>query len=178
MTEPFDFERAFEALREATKPFAKAALFALRDDGFVTPFEQLVACILSIRTFDETMLPAAKKLFEVARTPQEILSLTISQIDALILTCTFHDQKAAQIREIARRVTEEFGGELPCDFETLTSLRGVGPKCANLVLGIACNQPRIGVDVHVHRVTNRWKRVSTKTPEQTLAALEKVLPEK
>ena len=70
----------------------------------------------------------------------------------------------------------EHGGELPCDLETLLSFRGVGIKCANLVLGIACGQPRVGVDIHVHRITNRWGYVATTTPEKTTAALEKTLP--
>jgi endonuclease-3 len=67
---------------------------------------------------------------------------------------------------------------VPCDEAVLLSFAGVGPKCANLVLGIACGQPRIGVDIHVHRVTNRWGYVSRRTPEQSMAALEECLPER
>ncbi len=77
---------------------------------------------------------------------------------------------------IARRAVEEFGGEIPCEREALLSFPGVGPKCANLVLGIACGQPWISVDIHVHRITNRWGLVHTSTPEATMAALERVLP--
>jgi endonuclease-3 len=69
------------------------------------------------------------------------------------------------------------GGTLPCDAELMRSFRGVGPKCANLVLGIACHQPLIGVDVHVHRVTNRWGYVQGRTPEHTMRALEAILPQ-
>jgi endonuclease-3 len=65
---------------------------------------------------------------------------------------------------------------MPCSFEDMTSYPGIGPKCANLTLAIACGQPRIGVDIHVHRVTNRWGYVQTKTPEDTMAALESKLP--
>ena len=72
-----------------------------------------------------------------------------------------------------------FGGKLPCEFDALTSFHGVGPKCANLVLGIACNQPHgIGVDIHVHRITNRWGYVSAASPEQTMVGLEEKLPKK
>jgi endonuclease-3 len=176
--EPFDFDEAFARLRVAVAPFPKAALFDLRDRGYATPFEQLVACILSIRTRDEEALPASLKLFERARSPQEIAALTVEQIDALISRCTFHEGKARQIHDIATLVIEKFGGELPYDFDTLVSLHGVGPKCAGLTLGIACGQPRIGVDIHVHRVTNRWGIVAAKTPEKTLAALQKILPER
>jgi endonuclease-3 len=176
--QPFDFDIAFSRIREAIAPFARAALFELRDDGFNSPFEQLIACIISIRTTDEMMIRVARKFFQTARTPPEVLLLSAQQIDALIFPCTFHENKAAQILEIARRVVEEFGSELPCDYETLISFKGIGPKCANLVLGIACDQPRIGVDVHVHRITNRWGIVTEKTPEKTTLALEKVLPKK
>src|SRR5438034_1896308 len=98
-------------------------------------------------------------------------------MDARIRACTFHAPKARQIRELARRVEDEFGGRLPCDFDTLTSFAGVGPKCANLALGIACGQATgVGVDIHVHRVTNRWGYVHTPTPEKTMAALHEKLP--
>jgi endonuclease-3 len=79
---------------------------------------------------------------------------------------------------MAERVVVEFGGELPCEAEVLTSFSGVGLKCANLVLGIACGQPRVSADVHVDRVTNRWGYVRTRTPEQTSQALENKLPER
>jgi endonuclease-3 len=176
--EPFDFDEAFRRLRPAVASFAKAAMFDLRDRGYTSPFEQLVACILSIRTRDEEMLTTAMELFEQARTPQQIAALSPDEIDALITRSTFHEGKSHQIHDIAVQVVEEFGGELPCDFDTLVSLRGVGPKCAGLTLGVACGQLHIGVDVHVHRVTNRWGIVATKTPEKTLTALQKILPER
>ena len=95
----------------------------------------------------------------------------------MIHACTFHAPKARTIRALAKRVVEEFGGTLPCDFETLTSFAGVGPKCANLTLGIACDRPGgIPVDIHVHRVTNRWGYVQASTPEKTMTELERVLP--
>jgi endonuclease-3 len=178
MKEAFDIDEAFVRLRKAVKPFPKAGLFELRDEGFASPFEQLVACILSIRTRDEDAVPAARNLFALARTPAEIAALEIEQMVPPISKCSWPESKAAQIRDIARQTQAEFGGELPCDFDTLVSLRGVGPKCAGLTLGIACNQPRIGVDIHVHRVTNRWGYVAAQTPEKTLVQLQQNLPEK
>ncbi len=173
---PFDIERAVRLIRTAVKPWPRAAMFELAEDGFNSPFEQLIACIISIRTFDEVSLPTARKLFARARTPAEMSQLPVEEIDELIRLCSFHERKAPQIKSIARRVVEEFGGELPCDREVLLSFAGVGPKCANLALGIACGEPFISVDVHVHRVTNRWGYVSGSTPERTLAALEAKLP--
>ncbi len=175
--ELFDIHRAMALLREVVAPFAKAALFELyEDDGFRSPFEQLVACILSIRTRDETSIAAARRLFALARTPAQLAALPLEEIDVLIADSTFHWGKAGQIRAIAERVEREFGGELPCDEATLLSFHGVGIKCANLVLGIACDQPRIGVDIHVHRVTNRWGIIAAPTPEKTTAALTSTLP--
>ena len=151
-------------------------MFELRDEGYATPFEQLVACIISIRTRDEAMIVMARRLFERARTPAEIVALGVAGVDELIRASSFHAAKARQIVEIARRVVQEHGGELPCDREVMLSMAGVGPKCANLALGVACGQAHIGVDVHVHRVTNRWGYVHAPTPEKTMEQLEAKLP--
>ncbi len=176
--EPFEIDRALELIEQAVKPWPKAAMFELAEDGFDTPFEQLAACIISIRTYDEVTVPTARKLFERARTPAEMSKLTAGEIDALIHACTFHERKAEQILLMARRVQDEYGGKLPCDAEVLQSFAGVGPKCAHLVLGIACHEPFISVDVHVHRVTNRWGYVQAPSPEKTMSALEAVLPKR
>jgi len=175
---PFDIDRVMELIASAVEPYPKAALFELAERGHTTAFEQLVACIISIRTLDETTLPVASGLFAHARTPEAVAGMDEEEIDRLIDPCTYHRQKAGTIREIARQVVEVHGGALPCDRDLLLGLRGVGPKCANLTLGIACGVPVISVDIHVHRITNRWGYVSATTPERTLAALEKVLPER
>lgn len=175
---PFDIDTVIAGVRTAVAPWPKAALFELAEEGFKSVFEQLVACIISIRTKDEVTLPTARQLFAVARSPAALSRLSAEQIDGLIGACTFHEAKARTLRGLATTTLERFGGNLPCDAEVLLSLRGVGPKCANLVLGIACGQGRIAVDIHVHRVTQRWGYVQARTPEQTLAALERKLPQK
>jgi endonuclease III len=173
---PFDIDEVIRRVRAAVRPFAKAAMFELADDGFSSPFEQLVTCIISIRTRDEVTVPTARRLFARARTPLEVSRLRSREIDQLIRACTFHERKAQQILRMARRVVDEYEGALPCEAEALLSFEGVGPKCANLALGIACDQPRVGVDIHVHRVTNRWGYVNARTPERTTVALEGKLP--
>lgn len=173
---PFDVNQALARIEETVRPFPKAAMFELADEGFASPFELLVACIISIRTLDETTLVCARRLFGLARTPETVSRLPVEIIDRAIGVSTFHEPKARQIREIARRIVAEHGGKLPCRDDVLLSFSGVGPKCANLVLGIGCDQARIGVDVHVHRVTNRWGYVQETTPEKTMAALEEKLP--
>ena len=178
MKREFDIDVVMDRIRTAVEPFPKAALFELYDEGHTSPFEILVACLISVRTRDETSLQMARQLFARARTPAQMAELDINDIDALISKCGFHLQKAEQINTMARLILEENEGELPCSFEVMTSYPGIGPKCANLALGIACGQPRIGVDVHVHRITNRWGYVAAPTPETTMLALEQQLPER
>jgi endonuclease-3 len=175
---PFDINVALGRIREAIRPFKKAALFDLADNGFNAVFEQLAACIISIRTLDQVTVPTARRLFQAARTPKQVSRLSVGEIDQLISACAFHEAKARTIRNIAIEAVKKHGGVLPCDVSVLSGLPGVGPKCANLVLGIACGQGRIGVDVHVHRVTNRWGYVQARTPERTMAALEAKLPQR
>ncbi len=177
MKKTFDIDLAVKLISDAVRPFPKAAMFELAEDGFDSPFEQLVACMISIRTYDEVSLPTARKFFARARMPEQVSQMTPQEIDSLISASTFHERKAEQIHVIANRILDEYDGSLPCDSEILLSLPGVGPKCANLVLGIACGQPFISVDIHVHRVTNRWGYVQASTPEKTMVALEAKLPQ-
>lgn len=174
---PFEIGQAVELLRVAVAPYPKAAMFELAEQGYTSVFEQLISCIISIRTRDETTIPCAHKLFALARTPVEMAALEVTAIEKAINESTFYENKAPQIRAIAQQVLDEYNGELPCDFAVLTSFHGVGPKCANLALGVACNQPSISVDVHVDRITNRWGYVQTNSPEATMRALEKQLPQ-
>jgi endonuclease III len=175
---PFRFGVALPRIRRHLKQLgvADAAMFALAKQGHSSVFEQLVACVLSIRTMDEVMLPTALALFESAPTPAALAKMSVAAIDERIRASAFHRAKAEQIREIARVTVERFGGKLPCDAETLMEFKGVGPKCANLAVGVACGARRIGVDVHVHRITNRWGVVRAPAPERTMTALEKILP--
>lgn len=175
---PFDIDQAMNLIREAVQPFPKAALFQLADEGFTSPFEQLMACILSTRTLDEISIRCARDLFKLGRSPQEIARYDPDSIDEVISSCRFHETKSEDISGIARRIVREYGGVLPCEDTVLMSFKGVGPKCTNLVLGIACGQTCITVDVHVHRITNRWGYIRTKNPDQSLSALENFLPNK
>jgi endonuclease-3 len=175
---PFNIHTVLRRIRLEVKQFADAAMFDLAEQGYTTAFHQLVACIISIRTLDEVSLPTAIRLFKAAPTAEALGSLSVSRIAELIRPSSFYETKAYNIRDLAKRVADEYGGKLPCDFEVMTSFRGVGPKCANLTLGIACGATEISVDVHVDRVTNRWGYVQSSTPEGTRLALEKKLPHK
>ncbi|MEM8808115.1 MAG: endonuclease III [Cyanobacteria bacterium P01_G01_bin.38] len=157
--------------------YPKAAMFQLADEGYDSPFEQLISCIISIRTYDETSLPVSRRLFARAKTPQAMSQLSVREIETLIKKSTFADRKAVQIHAIATTLVNDHNGHLPCDVDVMLSFKGVGPKCAHLAMGIACQQPYISVDIHVHRVVNRWGYVETKTPEKSTQALEAKLPQ-
>jgi endonuclease-3 len=173
---PFDIHRVIRRLRVATRGLPRAAMFALAEEGHTSLFEQLVACIISVRTRDEVSLPAARRLFTRARTPEAMARLTSRTIDRNIRDASFHTAKAGQIRELARRAAAEHGGKIPCDGEVVQGFRGVGPKCANLALGVACGASLVSVDIHVHRVTNRWGYVVARSPVETRMQLETRLP--
>lgn len=173
----FDLDLVLNAIAPAIAPFPKAAMFELAERGYNSLFKQLISCIISIRTLDETTIPVSLRLFDVAQTPEQLVALSPDELIPLLFGTTYPDQKAYTMIGIARRIIDEFNGELPADYDVLTSLKGVGPKCANLALGVATGLAAISVDIHVHRVVNRWGYVSTKQPEQTLKILETVVPQ-
>jgi len=176
--EQFDIDLVMQRVAEAVRPFPKAAMFELAEKGHDSPFEQLVGCMLSIRTRDEVSLPVSLNLFARARTPQQMAALDVAEITKIIRRSSFAERKAEQIKAIAQQLVVEHDGKLPCERDLLLSFSGVGPKCANLALGIACNQKVISVDIHVHRISNRWGCVTEKTPEKTMEALQQKLPKK
>lgn len=176
--QPFDIDAVMMAVRSAVAPYPPATLFALANEGYNTLFEVLISCILSIRTRDEEHIVVARRFLKETRTPQAVAALDENEIEARINGTTYPEPKARQIRQIAQ-IAVANGGTLPADYEKLLELPGVGPKCANLSLGIAEgpeSAPHVGVDIHVHRVCNRWGYVSAKTPEKTMATLDPKLP--
>ncbi|HUE39770.1 MAG TPA: endonuclease III [Candidatus Binatia bacterium] len=140
------------------------------------PFETLISCLLSLRTKDSTTEAASARLFALARTPQAMLRLTPRKIERAIFPVGFYRTKARTILEISRTLVERHAGEVPGDLESLLALKGVGRKTANLVITLAFRRYGICVDTHVHRISNRWGYVRTKTPDQTEMALRSRLP--
>lgn len=173
---PFDPVRALVLLRESVRELPPASMFELRNRGYGSLLQQIIGCLISIRTFDEVSLPAALRLFQYASTAEAISELDVAEIDRLISPSTFHERKASQIGQIAARTIEDFSGVLPCEESVVLALPGIGPKCAALALGIGCHQHRLPVDIHVHRIANRWGVIHTKTPEQSQLALEAIFP--
>lgn len=140
------------------------------------PFRVLIACLLSLRTKDETTGPASRRLFALADTPQAMLRLTPDQIERAIFPVGFYRTKARGLLRVCRELIERFGGAVPDTIDELLTLHGVGRKTANLVVTQGFNKPGICVDVHVHRISNRLGYVKTKTPAETEAALRATLP--
>src|SRR3712207_3601110 len=175
--DPFDIDLVFRLLRQATAGLPKAAMFELRDRGHGSPFEQLVAALVSARTRDETTIPVCLRLFALARTPEAMAALPEERILEALHGATFPEPKALDIRALSARIAEA-GGQVPDTPEGLAALRGVGPKIAALTLGVGFGRPAVSVDIHVHRIANRWGYVAASTPERTMVALERVLPER
>ena len=140
------------------------------------PFRILISCLLSLRTKDKTTSEASARLFALAHTPAGLLKLPVKKIERAIYPVGFYRTKAKSIRAICRRLLDVYGGTVPDSIEELVTLSGVGRKTANLVVTVGYKKPGICVDIHVHRISNRWGYVKTKTPEETEQALREKLP--
>jgi endonuclease-3 len=136
----------------------------------------LISCILSLRTKDQTTLDAAKRLFKIAPSCPDMVKLNKSRIERLIYPVGFYRTKAAVILDASRRILKDFSGRVPNNRDLLLGFKGVGRKTANLVLGLGYNIPAICVDTHVHRISNRLGWVNTRIPEETEAALVRIIP--
>ncbi len=140
------------------------------------PFRILIACLLSLRTKDQTTAEASERLFKLADTPESMGALSVKTIEKAIYPVGFYKNKARQIQAICQSLLRDFGGRVPDTIEALLTLKGVGRKTANLVVTVGYRKPGICVDIHVHRISNRWGYVQTRTPEETERALRQKLP--
>lgn len=141
-----------------------------------SPFRVLVSTVLSLRTRDETTAAACGRLFREADTPEGILELGEKRISELIYPVGFYRVKAENIIGICQRLISECGGVVPDSVDELLKFRGVGRKTANLVVSLGYGKPAICVDIHVHRISNRWGYVETKNPFETEMVLREILP--
>jgi endonuclease-3 len=140
------------------------------------PFLILISTLLSLRTKDRTTREAGNRLFALARTPAAMLKLPLKKLERVIYPVGFYRTKAKAIHQICRRLIDEYGGIVPDSIDELVTLPGVGRKTANLVVTIGYGKPGICVDIHVHRISNRWGYIKTKTPEESEQALRRTLP--
>jgi endonuclease-3 len=145
-------------------------------DAGQTPFRILIATLLSLRTKDTLTAVVAPRLFAVADTPTAMRALGEERIAELIYPVGFYRNKARSIVQICTILIEQYAGAVPSDLDALLALPGVGRKTANLVLTAGFGLPGICVDVHVHRICNRWGYVNTRDPDKTELALRAQLP--
>jgi endonuclease-3 len=171
-------EAIVEGLRIVTRamepPASQVIVSRFGRDAFLV----LIACLLSLRTKDTVSLPASCRLFEYARTPQEILALSSEEIVRIIYPVLYYRRKSVVLHTVSRCLLDRFGGVVPSNKNDLLSIPGIGPKTANLVLAEGFGIPALCVDTHVHRISNRLGLVSTRTPQETEKALAHVLPKK
>jgi len=163
-------------LRKEIKKWKVPAVGIVAEQAIDRPFETLVSTILSLRTKDAVTEAASRKLLGRAPTPDILASLAIRDIERLIFPVGFYRTKAKHLRETCRIILNEYGGRVPRSMEELLKLPGVGRKTANLVITIGFDDYGICVDTHVHRISNIWGYVCTKTPEETEFALRQKLP--
>ncbi len=169
---PQQLPRVMAILKRAIRQWEEPIVGHYKADAFAT----LISCLLSLRTKDAVTAEASRRLFARARTPQTLLALPIPTIERLIYPVGFYKTKARTLHSVCRELLARFGGRVPGDLDALLTIKGVGRKTANLVVTLAFRQQGICVDTHVHRITNRWGYVRTRTPEETEMALRRTLP--
>ena len=166
-------ERAQKILEKLASlyPDARPALH------FGTPYELLVAVILSAQCTDERVNKVTEVLFREHNTPQTMLTLSQEELEKYIFSCGFYRNKAAHILSASRDILEKFNGVVPSTLEELKTLAGVGQKTANVVYSVAFGGDAIAVDTHVFRVSNRLGIAQGKTPAKVEEGLRAVLPQ-
>ena len=165
-------QHIFQQLEKDHQP---TMLEQLRDH---TPFQMLVATLLSARTKDASLIPIVKDLFREFPGPRELAKIPLPVLEKKLYAVGFFRVKAKNVKLLCRIILEKYDGTIPETFDELVLLPGVGRKTANCVLANAFQKPAIGVDTHVHRISNRLGWVATKSPEETELALIKIIPRK
>ena len=168
-------------MKKIEKEQALAELASLYPDAkpalhYTTPYELLVAVVLSAQCTDERVNIVTAKLFEKYNTPEAMVTLSQKELEKYIFSCGFYRMKAEHILSASRDILEKFGGEVPGTVEELMTLAGVGKKTANVVYSVAFGGQAIAVDTHVFRVSNRLGLAKGKTPLEVEENLYKVVP--
>ncbi len=173
---PTDLPVALRYLRKSIKSWRVPVVTKISRQG--NPFMVLVSCLLSLRTRDEITDAASKRLFVLANSPKKLLRLDPKQVEKAIYPVAFYRNKTLRLYEISGALIDDNGGKVPDTLDRLLRLKGVGRKTANLTLVLGHNKPGICVDIHVHRIANRWGYVQTKSPNETETVLRHKLPKR
>ena len=172
----FNIVEGLKKLKKAVRKFRtpSVTVIAKKND----PFAVLVSCIISLRTRDEVTELASARLFTLVKLPAELLELSNAKIEKAIYPAAFYRNKTKSLKELCQVLVKEYSGKVPDKLEELLKLKGVGRKTANLTLILGHNKPGICVDIHVHRISNRWGYVKTKSPDETEMVLREILPKR
>ncbi len=168
------FEKAIKILKGEYKNWnAPATILSQNYDYERTPYTILISTLLSFRTKDEQTVAASSRLFRVASTPKEMVKLSSEEIAKIIYPVGFYRKKAKSILEVSKILIDRFDSKVPDSLDQLTSIKGVGPKTAKIVLEKGFDKDVMAVDTHVHRILNLWGFIHTSSPEESDKILEK-----
>lgn len=177
MTNPKQITKILEILKKYQEGARKTTLNReAKEEKNYSPYQTLISCILSLQAKDEITEVISEKLFKEAKTPQEMLKLSKIKLEKIIFSSGYYHVKAKTIKHISQELIEKFNSKVPETREELMSIKGIGPKTANIVLAFSFNKPVIPVDTHVNRIPNRIGWIKTKTPEQSEIALMEIIP--
>ncbi|GJM16346.1 MAG: endonuclease III [Thermodesulfobacteriota bacterium] len=174
---PSDIHKIVKVLARET-PKWDVPIVTLVAESSKDPFKVLISTVLSLRTKDETTAQASRRLFKLADNPSDMLKLSEKEIIKAIYPVGFYKTKAKNIRSICDDLITQYDGKVPDDIDELLKFKGVGRKTANLVVTLGYDKPGICVDTHVHRISNRFGYIKTKTPDETEFVLRDKLPKK
>ncbi len=169
------WKKIFDYLEEFKKGFDLPSV-SLIGQECPNPYRILISTVISLRTRDEVTLEASRRLFALADCPEEMVRQSLQAIEERIYPCGFFRVKAQNIRTISQILLDQYQGKVPSDLEALLALPGVGLKTANLVRSLGFHIPAICVDTHVHRIANRMGWIKTSKADESVKALEEVLP--
>ena len=172
----FLIEKVMEILKSNYPSTERTTLNRMRKKP--DAFKILISCLLSLRTQDKNTEIVSRKLFEVASTPEQIINLPIKELEKLIFSSGYYKNKAKTLKHVSEIILKDYNGKVPNTREELESIKGIGPKTANIVLAFAFGKNVLPIDTHCHRIPNRLGWVKTKTPEKTEVELGKILPKR
>jgi endonuclease-3 len=174
-----DVDEIFKLLNKELNKYNTPVINRAKKDIADTPFNTLISCILSLRTKDEVTEQASLRLLKKYNTPEKILMLSEKRISELIYPVGFYKTKAKRLKEISKKLIDDYSSKVPEKIDELLKLKGVGRKTANIVMVYGHKKTGyLPIDTHCHRIPNRLGWIKTKTPEETEVALRKILPEK
>ncbi|MDH5542467.1 MAG: endonuclease III [Nitrospinota bacterium] len=174
--ERFPIDKVVNILREEIPKYKEPIVGKYAKER--SPFKVLISTLLSLRTKDQTTAPACDRLFAVADSPERLAALPPSKIEKLIYPVGFYKVKARTVISVCRVLLEKYDGRVPDSLDELLTIKGVGRKTANLVVTLGYGKPGICVDIHVHRISNRWGYIKTAVPDESEFELRRILPKK